>query len=212
MPVSGREYEPTSPRAGAGHTRQEIERSGAVSMTEVMCKLPVSNRASFNENDPARGHGAGAVALRGLSAGSTLVLINGRRVAVFGFGEAFGPATFVDINQIPIGIVDRVEILLDGAGGQGSARTRRRSLRRAEAHRDRQVRQQTGQREGPQPFASDERCECQADPHDHAAGDKDGHQHIDEYRRIAERAEIGLLRPAQARKEKGGGKTDWAKS
>ena len=50
--------------------------------------------------------------MRGLGPGSTLVLINGRRVAPFGFT---GGATFVDINQIPVGAIDRIEVLLDGA-------------------------------------------------------------------------------------------------
>ena len=36
-------------------------------------------------------------------------------MASFGFNESFGSATFVDINQIPISIIDRVEVLLDGA-------------------------------------------------------------------------------------------------
>jgi hypothetical protein len=48
----------------------------------------------------------------GLGPGSTLVLINGRRVAPFGFT---GRATFVDLNQIPVSAIDRIEVLLDGA-------------------------------------------------------------------------------------------------
>ena len=96
-------------------TREDIARSGAVSLTEVMQKLPASNAFSSNENDAGRTRGSGGVSLRGLGAGATLVLINGRRVASFGFNEGYGNATFVDLNQIPLGIVDRIEVLLDGA-------------------------------------------------------------------------------------------------
>ncbi|MEO6742880.1 MAG: TonB-dependent receptor [Caldimonas sp.] len=96
-------------------TREEIARSGAVSLTEVLQKLPANGFGVANENDVARSRGAGGVSLRGLGAGSTLVLINGRRVAVFGAPAAAGPTTFVDPNQIPLGMVDRVEVLLDGA-------------------------------------------------------------------------------------------------
>ncbi len=96
-------------------TREEIARSGAVSLTEVMQKLPANNFGTSNENDAARSHGSGGVSLRALGAGATLVLINGRRVAPLGFPESFGAGTFVDLNQIPIGMVERVEVLLDGA-------------------------------------------------------------------------------------------------
>ena len=96
-------------------TRGEIERSGAASLTEVMQKLPANNFRTSNENDAARSHGSGGVSLRGQGAGATLVLINGRRIAPFGFSESFGAVTFTDLNQIPLGIIDRIEVLLDGA-------------------------------------------------------------------------------------------------
>ena len=51
-----------------------------------------------------------SVNLRGIGAGSTLVLLNGRRVANYAFeGGA------VDVNSIPLAAIDRVEILKDGA-------------------------------------------------------------------------------------------------
>jgi hypothetical protein len=39
-------------------TREEIVRSGAVSLTEVMQKLPANNAFTSNENDAARSHGS----------------------------------------------------------------------------------------------------------------------------------------------------------
>jgi iron complex outermembrane receptor protein len=93
-------------------TREEIARSGAVGLNEVLQKLPANNTGAINEADAINNYGAAAVSLRGLGPGSTLVLVNGRRVAPFGFT---GRATFVDLNQIPVSAIDRIEVLLDGA-------------------------------------------------------------------------------------------------
>ena len=96
-------------------TREQIERSGAQSVAEVLKRAPAANAGSFDENAVASfTPGAASASLRGLGAQATLVLINGRRVAPFGFASG-GQTTFVDINQIPIDVVERIEILLDGA-------------------------------------------------------------------------------------------------
>jgi iron complex outermembrane receptor protein len=94
-------------------TREEIERSGAASLTEVMRRLPASGFGTTSEND-LHSRGTGTVSLRGLGASATLVLINGRRLAPYGFEDPFGTGTFVDLNQIPLSIVERIEVLLDG--------------------------------------------------------------------------------------------------
>ncbi len=58
------------------------------------------------------GPGSSTIDLRGLGAEKTLVLINGRRAAPVGVeGAPFAP----DLNMVPSGLVDRYEILLDGA-------------------------------------------------------------------------------------------------
>ncbi|MDQ2917873.1 MAG: TonB-dependent receptor [Pseudomonadota bacterium] len=96
-------------------TREEIERSGSSNVAELMSKVS-ANLLGFNdqlsignqidENRP----GLSSVNLRGIGAGSTLVLINGRRVANYAFDGGS-----VDVNSIPLSAVDRVEILKDGA-------------------------------------------------------------------------------------------------
>ena len=61
--------------------------------------------------------GVSAVSLRGLGSGSTLVLVDGRRAAQSGNGNR-GTDTrqgFVDLNTIPLGMVDRIEVITDGA-------------------------------------------------------------------------------------------------
>ena len=54
------------------------------------------------------GPGANTLSLRGLGAGRTLVLINGRRVAPSGTRGAVGSA---DLNVLPNAIIDHVEVL-----------------------------------------------------------------------------------------------------
>jgi len=58
------------------------------------------------------GPGASTVSLRGLGEGRTLVLLNGRRLSPAGVE---GAPTAPDLNLIPSGLVERYEILLDGA-------------------------------------------------------------------------------------------------
>jgi len=52
---------------------------------------------------------ASSINLRGLGPGSTLSLVNGRRLAPAGLGH------FVDVSTIPLAAVERVEVLADGA-------------------------------------------------------------------------------------------------
>ncbi len=58
------------------------------------------------------GPGSSTASLRGLDAGRTLVLVNGRRLAPAGVG---GAPSAPDLNLVPGSLVDRVDVLLDGA-------------------------------------------------------------------------------------------------
>jgi iron complex outermembrane receptor protein len=98
-------------------TRQDIERTGVMTVGELLQQLPIDNGGTFNDqaNNTFAGGGTG-VSLRGLGANTELVLINGRRATNYGFANRFSTFTsFVDLNSITLGIVDRVEILKDGA-------------------------------------------------------------------------------------------------
>ena len=101
-------------------TREDIERGGSATVAELMSKLS-ANLLSFNDQlsigsqitrpfQPLPRPGQSTVNLHGIGDGSTLVLVNGRRVANYAFD---GGA--VDVNSIPIGAIDRVEVLKDGA-------------------------------------------------------------------------------------------------
>jgi iron complex outermembrane receptor protein len=61
--------------------------------------------------------GVSGVSLRSLGSGSTLVLVDGRRVTQSGNGNRASVSRqgFVDLNTIPLGLVERIEIITDGA-------------------------------------------------------------------------------------------------
>ena len=65
--------------------------------------------------------GAQQVDLRGLGPNHTLVLVNGRRIADFPM-PYMGRSNFTDISNIPVGLIDRVEIL-SGAPRRSTVRT-----------------------------------------------------------------------------------------
>lgn len=95
-------------------TRIEIEKSGAASVTELLAKLPsVSMTLSGNDQASFAG-GASSAGLRGLDAKYTLILLNGRRLANYGFADG-AENSFVDLNNIPLAAIESVEILRDGA-------------------------------------------------------------------------------------------------
>jgi iron complex outermembrane recepter protein len=98
-------------------TAEDIARSGAQDISQLLSKLPVAGSGTFStqgNNSDDTANGGAAVSLRGLGADSTLVLLNGRRIAVSSFAKSIDTA-FVDINSIPISAVKRIDIVKDGA-------------------------------------------------------------------------------------------------
>lgn len=66
---------------------------------------------------PANATGQAGVSLRGLGSGATLVLIDGKRVANSSVGNTGTDSQqgYVDLNSIPLGMVERIEVITDGA-------------------------------------------------------------------------------------------------
>lgn len=96
-------------------TRDQIEKSGRATIAEVLRELPLNSSGSFSESSlNSFASGGSGISLRGLGGLGTLVLFNGRRVANYPFAANLDE-TFVDLNQIPASVIDRVEILKDGA-------------------------------------------------------------------------------------------------
>jgi iron complex outermembrane receptor protein len=99
--------------------REDIARIGASSTEELVKQLSsLSSAGSSTTVANASGSGGGNIAtvsLRGLGSARTLVLVNGRRVSVYGGGSAGSSGSSVDINSIPLSAIERVEVLKDGA-------------------------------------------------------------------------------------------------
>jgi iron complex outermembrane receptor protein len=95
--------------------RDEIERVGATSISEVLRSVISADNQGSIPTAFSGGFAAGSsgVSLRGLGVNSTLVLLNGRRMASYGLADD-GVRTFVDLNSIPYDAVERVEVLKDG--------------------------------------------------------------------------------------------------
>ena len=92
-------------------THEDIDRSGATTVSELMARVSANVLGANDRTSPFSDRpGLSSINLRGIGDGSTLVLLNGRRVANYAFD---GGA--VDVNSIPLSTVDRVEILKDGA-------------------------------------------------------------------------------------------------
>ena len=95
----------------------DIANTGATDLIALFAKLPISGQGTFstqaNSSDDTA-NGGSSVSLRGLGADSTLILVNGRRVSVSPFAKGIDTA-FVDINNIPVSAIKRVDILKDGA-------------------------------------------------------------------------------------------------
>jgi outer membrane receptor protein involved in Fe transport len=105
---------PTSEEVGPNpvdtYRREDIIRLGVRSATDLIQKLPAATGSAINENVVNGGDGRVEINLRGILAKETLVLQDGRRLAPVGFA-----GNTVDLNTIPLGLIDHVDILKDGA-------------------------------------------------------------------------------------------------
>ncbi|MBT1064701.1 TonB-dependent receptor [Bowmanella sp. Y26] len=91
-------------------SRQDLENTGYSNVGDLLQTLTVSASAP-NPSDNGNTSGVTNFDLRGLGSQRTLVLLNGRRLPNGGNGADAA----VDLSAIPTAIIDRVEILLDGA-------------------------------------------------------------------------------------------------
>ncbi|MGH8432305.1 MAG: TonB-dependent receptor plug domain-containing protein, partial [Solimonas sp.] len=96
--------------------RTDIEESGRSTVQDVLGLVSQNFTGGTFETTQQGGpkHNANrsfssSINLRGLGPGSTLSLVNGRRLAPAGLGH------FVDVSTIPLAAVERVEVLADGA-------------------------------------------------------------------------------------------------
>jgi len=95
--------------------RTDFENQGYLTVQDALDSLTQNTGGSLSQQfvfgfTP----GASAVNLRGFGLGRTLTLIDGRRIPVYPLGIG-GSTQFFDLSSIPTAIIDRIEILTDGA-------------------------------------------------------------------------------------------------
>lgn len=91
-------------------SRDDLNASGDISVADYMRDTNFNSFGSYQSTSGSSGGGAAQVSLRGLGAGRTLVLVDGRRTPtspILGSGQ--------DLNSIPMAAVERIEVLSDGA-------------------------------------------------------------------------------------------------
>lgn len=99
--------------------RASIESQGAAQIWDVVKNLEVNSGSVSNEGadggnaDMGNLSGMANINLRNLGENSTLTLINGKRMAPAATATPTG-GEFVDINTIPLVMVERLEVLTDG--------------------------------------------------------------------------------------------------
>jgi outer membrane receptor protein involved in Fe transport len=91
---------------------QTILEQGVSNLGEALRELPAVGTGGFNQANILSGGGSTSIDLRNLGSDRVLILINGRRVA--SFADALQNQA-ADLSFVPTAMVDRVEILRDGA-------------------------------------------------------------------------------------------------
>lgn len=93
------------------YSRQDIEKSGQPSIGQFLAGLNEVSMGQGEGSFTGAAQSQGTVQLRGLPLGSTLVLINGRRVQAVGSSSG----NFFNLNLIPLAAVERVEVVPVGS-------------------------------------------------------------------------------------------------
>lgn len=90
--------------------RAAIDMSGQTSVTDLLRNTTFNSAGSFRPQSGSSAQGTASLDLRGLGSSRTLVLVDGRRLTM-------SPSTgsSQDLNSIPLGAVERIEVLTDGA-------------------------------------------------------------------------------------------------
>jgi len=96
---------------------ESLEQRGINTISEAVQRLSANNAGTIQQGWNTGfnfASGANAPALRGLTVQATLSVIDGLRMAPYPLADD-GQRNFVDLNSIPSAIVDKIEVLRDGA-------------------------------------------------------------------------------------------------
>ena len=98
-------------------TADSIEESGFTTVGDALRALPLNSGQALTPADAGTSFtpGLSSINLRGLGNNNTLLLVNGRRTAPYAAPGFNGLQTMFDLNSIPEGAIETIEILKDGA-------------------------------------------------------------------------------------------------
>jgi outer membrane receptor protein involved in Fe transport len=99
-------------------TGEQIKAQGYTTLYEFLGSMPQVSTPEFGNGISTWGNNAAnarSINLRNLGADHTLLLINGYRVPDYPVPGTFGQSTFQNYNNIPVGMVDHIEVLASGA-------------------------------------------------------------------------------------------------
>ncbi len=95
--------------------QSDLVKSGYDSIAAALTNLTANGAGTLSANNSvAFAGGASGIALRGLSVGDTLTLIDGHRLAPYPLSDD-GERQFTDVASIPFSAIESVDILKDGA-------------------------------------------------------------------------------------------------
>ena len=96
-------------------TADQLAKEGITNISDAVRSVSADNSGTIpNAFGDGFAAGASGVSLRGLTAADTLVLIDGLRTVDYPIADD-GTRSFVDLNTIPDSVLERVEVLKDGA-------------------------------------------------------------------------------------------------
>src|SRR5437899_3908185 len=90
------------------YRRDDITRLGVRTPTDLVLRIPAATGSNTSEHNTNGGDGSTRNSLIGIDPKETLVLEDGRRLAT---ADSFA----IDFNRFPLGLIDHIDILKDGA-------------------------------------------------------------------------------------------------
>lgn len=93
----------------------DLTNSGYTNVSDVLRNLAANGQGTLNQGfTEAFAAGASGIALRGLTVGGTLTLLDSERMVAYPLSDD-GQRSFVDVSAIPFNAIDSIEVLKDGA-------------------------------------------------------------------------------------------------
>jgi iron complex outermembrane receptor protein len=102
-------------------TSENLQRAGISTASDAIRSISADGAGSIGTGfQSGFSAGGSAVSLRGLGVSSTLVLVDGLRSTNFPINDD-GHNAYVDLNSIPFSLIERIEVLKDGASSSYGA-------------------------------------------------------------------------------------------